>query len=337
MKTTEYINNPRCLLCKHLGFTLAEVLLTIVLIGTIAITVVPSVMTGWQKQTYKEQTKSVKLNIETALANYITTSGKNNIVDAGLTSLYSVQDFFDQEFRYTKDCGTNPVTKNCFITKYKSGDNEINYPNQNMQCIMLKDSSVICLSEYKVNNGHGIVFMDINGQKGPNTISQDVHMYYFDKKGYISSAVPELDSDETNNLIGILKTPLECSDERKEVCTNLGGTVSSAPYCECSLGKYCTFISKSGIKIEATNCYNVIKVYTCINNNCWEGARQVCSEIGGRLAPSEEYYKILTDLPGGQYWIDSAPSSNSAHYYNSVTKTMDVSDLQYPLYALCVR
>ena len=228
-------NNPKRLLFKRFGFTLAEILLTVVLIGVVAIMTIPAMKSNWQEKTFAEKNKKVVLNIENAFSGYITHSGKENLLKANLTTLNEVTNLFTNEYLYSKDCGKNPVNNDCFVSKYKTGNSVAYYPNNNNQCLKLKDSSVICLSEFKTSSGYGNVFIDINGKDKPNTLDKDVYIYYYDVDGILHKEPPVETVKIEKNLIGNNPNLVICSPARKNWCEVLHrGKLGDPPLCECT-------------------------------------------------------------------------------------------------------
>ena len=78
----------------RLGFTLAEVLVTLGIIGVVSAMTVPSLMQNYQRQSYVTQLHKVYNELSQALIQYQTDKNALNLKEAGLTSQAELNSFF---------------------------------------------------------------------------------------------------------------------------------------------------------------------------------------------------------------------------------------------------
>ena len=177
------------------GFTLAEVLITLGIIGVVAALTIPTLMRGYQKRLYVTQLQKVY--------NLLTTQIQTYMREEGLTTLYpgfNAQRFFSRYVTTTKYCGTDPT--GCMASQYTSLDGNNTYTISDMlgaryTCGVLDTGATLCFEppgtsdEYE--NGeitwHTFyqVVIDINGPKPPNTKGRD----YFNIELYSDGKVAD--------------------------------------------------------------------------------------------------------------------------------------------------
>ena len=87
-----------------MGFTLAEVLVTLGIIGVVSALTVPTLMQNYQKKSYVTQLHKVYNELNQALLQYQTDRNAVNLKEAGLTTNEACADFFKK-----------PERASCFI------------------------------------------------------------------------------------------------------------------------------------------------------------------------------------------------------------------------------
>ena len=73
------------------GFTLAEVLVTLGIIGVVSAMTVPTLMQNYQKKSYVTQLHKVYNELNQVLLKYQTDKNAINLTEAGLTSTAALQ------------------------------------------------------------------------------------------------------------------------------------------------------------------------------------------------------------------------------------------------------
>lgn len=178
------------------AFTLAEIIIVVGIIGIIAESTIPTLVSDFQKQTYAVQLKKTYSMINQAFAQYA--ADKGCIDDLQCTGLFSDtisnnillwDEFVNNYFSVAKNCGIS-TDQNCFTSVYKvlSGSSTVNGPNliSAVYKILLKDGTSIgfmrgsdCAGLANIspsNQLYGIcgnLSIDINGLKNPNKAGRD--------------------------------------------------------------------------------------------------------------------------------------------------------------------
>ena len=209
-------------LAAHLyGFTLAEVLITLAILGVVAAIMIPSTM---QRVTDRQTVAAVKRAyslIENALQMSFVIHGDPNqyLIPNGSSDSYSNPQVFVERFNsflaYSKSCGAPSSDNNCFgdigdvsdstfYKVYKNLRNEIGnqYMSVNGAGVfngILKNGMFINIQN--IHNrpylgGFFCIFrVDINGKRGPNRYGYDVFFFPATNKGIINNQTPGITSD----------------------------------------------------------------------------------------------------------------------------------------------
>ena len=156
------------------AFTLAEVLVTLGIIGVVSAMTVPTLMQNHQRKTYVTQLHKVYSEVQQALIRYQNDKNAVNLKEAGLNSKAAVQAFFYEYFNVIQECGG--VTAPCFADLYKNingGNVHFNKGWGSGSCVTMSSGSSICMDYPASNGSYGWVFIDINSKQGPNILGRD--------------------------------------------------------------------------------------------------------------------------------------------------------------------
>ena len=83
----------------RLGFTLAEVLVTLGIIGVVSAMTVPTLMQNHQRKTYVTHLHKVYNELQQAFIQYTNDRNAINLKEAGLNSKAAVKNFFNEYFK----------------------------------------------------------------------------------------------------------------------------------------------------------------------------------------------------------------------------------------------
>lgn len=183
-----------------LAFTLAEVLITLGIIGIVAEITIPTLIANTQKQEYITSLKKAYTEFNQALAQMAIDNGCpgdlrcTGLFDAS-TPLQTTGDTIASYFKVSKNCGTN-TGQGCFSNSVSqnydgSGGRNSIYNDSlagyyrfitidNISFLMTSLNSN-CGTNYGINsmaNTCAWVYIDINGLKGPNNWGRDIHYFY---------------------------------------------------------------------------------------------------------------------------------------------------------------
>ena len=158
------------------GFTLAEVLITLGIIGVVAALTLPTLIQNHKKQTYVNQLKKVVNTIENAAQASVADEGVSSFQDTllrcTLSDGYLCGSSWKDEYenaanRYLKILNISD-TNNTTIPVYKYMDGSGNLSLSNYRIFKLNDGAIIY-----VGGGHSHFGVDVNGDKGPNIYGRD--------------------------------------------------------------------------------------------------------------------------------------------------------------------
>jgi len=167
---------------NKLGFTLAEVLVTLGIIGVVSAMTVPTLMQNYQRQSYVTQLHKTYNEMSQALLRYQTDRNALNLSEAGLSSQDAVNNFVRTYFKVVKECDT---MDNCFSSSYKSlGGSAITAYSSTKSFVLASGTSIRPLYSQAGNKLINIA-VDINGQKGPNINGRDFFWFYVYNNGII--------------------------------------------------------------------------------------------------------------------------------------------------------
>jgi len=156
---------------KKFGFTLAEILITLTIIGIIAAIVMPALFSNVERATLEKQTAKFYNRLVTAFSTYKTDKESPTITNTEFNADNFVRDYFNAE-----RCDS---FADCFPAAYSFVNN--NQPRNNFaeeyssyNVYRLKDGTVFLIVGYNEDESVPIdIFFDVNGIKGPNKVGRD--------------------------------------------------------------------------------------------------------------------------------------------------------------------
>ncbi|HNW25174.1 MAG TPA: type II secretion system protein [Candidatus Gastranaerophilaceae bacterium] len=208
----------------YTGFTLAEVLITLTIIGVVAALTVPNLYAYYQKTQYVTQLKKVYSEISQAIKLLMADEGVNKLSASNTLTFDEVSDydefiqglgdnFFKKYFKVIKDCGTG---YECFANNYKTID-ENNFSG--ITCsysVIIASGASICTSQIASPSMPGDFFVDINGLNPPNVAGRDLFSFSYYHDGSIDSFVSPECRKGVPNSSGLLcfghNSPKEARD-----------------------------------------------------------------------------------------------------------------------------
>ena len=182
------------------GFTLAEVLITLVIIGIIAAMTIPSLMNKTNEQELVVATKKAYSVLNQAYQRVMAENGE--IIPSALGSntqeaTTTFGEMFAKQLNTQKICGTSR-NGDCFADgQYKllSGSPSTNLNIESNYKIRLNDGMSVSLltlnlfilagSSEQLQKTFGEMYVDVNGNKGPNTFGKDTFKFWITKYGIV--------------------------------------------------------------------------------------------------------------------------------------------------------
>ena len=194
------------------AFTLAEVLVTLGIIGVVSAMTVPTLMQNHQRKTYVTQLHKIYNELSQALVRYQNDKNALNLTEAGLTSEVASQNFLKEYFNVVSECET--LTTPCFASEYKTMTGSTiteAYVEFNHKAYVLANGISIRPLYSKANDKILNIIVDINGQKGPNILGRDFFLVNVYNNGMIDSwsngVVSAPLTEEQREAAGIIYKP----------------------------------------------------------------------------------------------------------------------------------
>ena len=211
------------------AFTLAEVLITLGIIGVVAALTLPSVVQNFQKRSLEVATQKFYSVMSQAIKQYMADEGVDDLRQSSLLAgdddsvevVTAKNDEFFKKYLKAQICEGG-----CFADNYKTQTGETSDYIGKYYYIkgryLLPDGMVVFASGYGAlgdNVTPGYIYVDVNGRKGPNKIGYDLWSMsvYYDGTIDEGSLTPEC---RKNNicLYEYEKNAKEIRDLRFELC-----------------------------------------------------------------------------------------------------------------------
>ena len=153
------------------GFTLAEVLITLVIIGVIAAMTIPTLMNSTNQQEFRVGLKKAVSALNQAMSLNYALDGKV-IGDTDLTTTAQVVDNLFKKRMSVISTGTSSAAFATSTAVANSGTDGIFYTADGMR-FQLTGVTGTALGAQDGENYYGYIVIDVNGEKGPNTVTTD--------------------------------------------------------------------------------------------------------------------------------------------------------------------
>ena len=217
---------------RTFGFTLAEVLITLGIIGVVAAMTMPTLIQNQQKRSLEVATQKFYSMMSQAVKQYMADYGVDDLRHTPLASdnygddyaspeaISSIRDFMTKYLKVVKECDHD--ANDCFAPEYKGWNGsktdsnfttDVNYDEY--RDYVFADGSVIRIgyddTEYPIN-----LYIDINGKKGPNRIGYDLWSMDIFYDGTIDESMLTPECKKDNECYA--NSPSEMRAERFDTC-----------------------------------------------------------------------------------------------------------------------
>ena len=192
---------------------MAEVLVTLGIIGVVSAMTVPSLMQNYQRQSYVAQLHKAYNETQQAALRYVTDMNALNLREAGLNSTDASANFIKKYFKIVQDCGSDATP--CFAESYKKLSGDLtNTEGANRYFVLASGASVAVSFRPKAQYGDLVMdfVIDTNGQKGPNIFGRDVFCIYL----YNNGVIDEINYEEKQDGDGLDIAAVPLSKEYRE-------------------------------------------------------------------------------------------------------------------------
>ena len=173
---------------KRFGFTLAEVLITLTIIGIIAAITIPTLNKKWNDHANMVALK--KFYIAFAHATKLLVVDYDTpqywaLHDNNSSSSERVINYYKEHRSIVKTCDSNDTSCFPFPIYASNGSPKItsaNYKSWRLVSAVLRDGTTVC---FDINNNWFGIFCDVNGFKLPNKLGDDVFVWAVNSEGLI--------------------------------------------------------------------------------------------------------------------------------------------------------
>ncbi len=167
---------------KKKGFTLSEVLITVVVIGIVAAMTIPTLMNDYHYKTYSAKIKKSVYEFSSAVDMFITEEGKTSLASTYLFDSGGLDKFMQNGFNVVQTCSSS--SNDCFASSYSS----INGSKANFTCsgssYTLSDGSAVCVT-LDTSAKSATLNIDINSTESPNMGGRDMFSFTVDSNGVV--------------------------------------------------------------------------------------------------------------------------------------------------------
>ena len=193
------------------AFTLAEILITMGIIGVVSAMTVPALNQSWQRDAYTTQLRKVYSEVAQAAVRCKTDNNVQTLTEARISDTTIKDKFIDKYFVVIKPCGTSKTP--CFAPTYKTVTGTSIASSDFHGCNTvdaIASGAALCTWWSHANEIRIIV--DVNGSKDPNIIGRDVFaMRVHSNTGLVEDTTTgSFDSTKTNPIeSGALKSIID--------------------------------------------------------------------------------------------------------------------------------
>ena len=180
---------------KKLAFTLAEVLITLAIVGVVAVLTIPTVTNNMSQRSNIVKLEATIKSLNDAINNLMIDERVTDIGDSSLT------DDLSTLFNYLKisgPCGGDNFNS-CFVSEYTSilGESGFTpfYSDDEGGSAELPNGAAIQLTEV-VPGETASIYIDVNGPKGPNVVGRDMFSVRVFTNGLVGSDSAGDDEDD---------------------------------------------------------------------------------------------------------------------------------------------
>jgi len=174
------------------GFTLAEVLVTLGIIGVVAALTIPTLVQNHKKHVYVNQLKKTYSAVSQGLAKALVDNNASTLVETRLFNNGSAIPFFQQYFKTALICNKGNLSACIDEHGYMSIDGNENHPilrGGYTDCAVLSDGAIVCILADFINSNIENLFIDINGKKKPNVAGRDYFALMIKNDGTIDTVI----------------------------------------------------------------------------------------------------------------------------------------------------
>lgn len=171
------------------AFTLAEVLVTMGIIGVVAALTVPNLIKNYQTQSLVTSLHKVYNEFSQAFERYLSDQRVETLTesDLGGGNANGIRTFMTDYFKIVNNCNGkyNYGSKTCFAESYGYVDSEgsTTIASTCNGTYTLASGAAICVDAFNNSNYVALIEVDVNGAQGPNIFGRDFFQMYVKPDG----------------------------------------------------------------------------------------------------------------------------------------------------------
>ena len=183
------------------GFTLAEILIVLAILGVVFTLTVPTIYNKINEKTYATLLESISSSFKSVINQTLIDERTVSLADTIYAT--SPESFLKKYFKISLYCGHD--YNKCLASSYKSldGTNSISVqsmlPADSFFCGTIDSGIAICTTEMSQDSssayGNSVVVVDINGVKRPNQNGKDLFSFNIYSDGKIGNQYDLSDND----------------------------------------------------------------------------------------------------------------------------------------------
>ena len=189
-------------------------MVTLGIIGVVSAMTVPTLMQNYQRKSYVTQLHKVYNELSQAAVQYMTDNNAINMKEAGFTSQDGANKFIEHYFKVVNNCSTDQFP--CFSEMS-------DYKKLSGVTITTWGGCVSTRAHYSIASGASIgicyraignniiseIFVDVNGQKGPNIVGRDLFNLFLYNNGELDdisdgSIIPPISEENRDDLFSTI-------------------------------------------------------------------------------------------------------------------------------------
>ena len=171
-------------------------------------------MQNYQRKSYVTQLHKVYNELQQAAVQYMTDKNAINMKEAGFSSQAGANKFIEQYFKVVNNCSTDPSP--CFAEM-------ADYKKLSGATISSWGGCISTRSHYSIASGASIgicyraigsniiseIFVDVNGQKGPNIVGRDLFNLFLYNNGVLDdisdgNTIPPISEENRDDLFSTI-------------------------------------------------------------------------------------------------------------------------------------
>lgn len=190
---------------KRIAFTLAEVLIVLLIIGVISSLVIPAIIQDVQNAELKTAYRKAYADASQALLMARTNNELIDVNGSDTKVLLNIQTFKNY-FNATKSC-TDSVIEGCWVDNCMGGDNDCfnNTPSEDQQGRGpgFIDNAGRSWAHYQIGSDWFLMLVDTNGAKVPNRLGRDRFPLYFYDANNLANAKAPIKVSPPQDIVGV--------------------------------------------------------------------------------------------------------------------------------------